>query len=130
MKHSVMAQRSLKPPRGKRGDPLLVFCRSLPGATEDVKWGADLVFSVGGKMFAVFQLPDGEPIGFKVDPVVFDGLVGHKGVVPAPYMAKHSWVSVTDKTQFPLPTLKNLLAESHRLVAEKLSKKVRQALGL
>ena len=121
----------MKPtPRGERKDPLLEFCRSLPGATEDVKWGHDLMFSVGGKMFAGFQLPDAEPIAFKVDPPVFDNLVGRKGVVPAPYMAKHSWVSVTDRTQLPLATLKNLLAESHRLVAEKLSKKARHALGL
>jgi predicted DNA-binding protein (MmcQ/YjbR family) len=121
---------SPKTPRRERKDALVEFCRSLPGVTEDVKWGADLVFSVGGKMFAGFQLPDGAPIGFKVDPPLFDGLVGHNGVVPAPYMAKHSWVSVTDRTQLPLATLRNLLAESHRLVAQKLSKKARQALGL
>ena len=65
-----------------------------------------------------------------MDPLVFDGLVGRKGIVPAPYMAKHSWVSVTDRKRFPLATLRNLLAESHRLVAEKLSKKARKALGL
>lgn len=80
-------------------------------------------------MFAGFQLPDGEPIGFKVDPAVFDDLVGHQGVVPAPYMAKHSWVSVTDRKQLPLATLRNLLAESHRLVAEKLPKKTRLRLS-
>ena len=62
--------------------------------------------------------------------MLFRSLVGRKGVVPAPYMAKHSWVSVTDRTQLPIATLKNLLAESHRLVAEKLSKKACQALGL
>lgn len=111
-------------------DPLLNFCRSLPGATEDIKWGHDLIFSVGGKMFAGFQLPDAEPFGFKVDPLVFDTLVGHNGVVPAPYMAKHSWVSVTDRSLIPLATLKDLLAESHRLVAEKLPVKTRKSLGL
>lgn len=120
----------MKSPSPKRKDALLEFCRSLPGATEDVKWGADLIFSVGGKMFAGFQLPDGEPMGFKVEASVFDTLVGQKGIVPAPYMAKHSWVSVTDRKKLPLATLRNLLAESHRLVAEKLSKKTRQSLGL
>jgi len=45
-------------------------------------------------------------------------------------MAQHPWVSVPDRTQIALPTLRNLLAESHRLVAEKLPKKTRQALGL
>ncbi len=114
----------------EREDPLVAFCRSLPGATEDVKWGHDLIFSVGGKMFAGFPLPGGDPIGFKVDPLVFSSLVGHDGVVPAPYMAKHSWISVTDRERLPLATLKDLLADSHRLVASTLSRKARQRLGL
>ena len=114
----------------RRHDPLLEFCRSLPGATEDVKWGHDLIFSVGGKMFAGFQLPEAEPVGFKVDDAVFAGLVGYDGVVPAPYMAKHHWVSVTDRSKVPQRTLEKLLAESHRLVAEKLPLKTRKALGL
>jgi predicted DNA-binding protein (MmcQ/YjbR family) len=126
----MAGKRSTATPGGQRKDPLIEFCRSLPGATEDVKWGHDLIFSVGGKMFAGFQLPDGEPLGFKVDPLVFDSLVGHNGIVPAPYMAKHSWVSVTDRTQVPLATLQDLIADSHRLVADKLSKKMRQTLGI
>lgn len=36
-------------------EPLISFCRNLPKATEDIKWGKDLVFSVGNKMFAVFR---------------------------------------------------------------------------
>lgn len=127
---SRIAPRSPKTRRAKSKDALLEFCRSLSGASEDIKWGNDLIFSVGGKMFAGFQLPEGEPVGFKVDPAVFDSLVGRKGVIPAPYMAKHSWVSVTDRTQIPIATLKNMIAESHRLVAEKLPKRTRQALGL
>ena len=113
-----------------RKDSLLELCRSFPGATEDVKWGKDLIFSVGGKMFAGFQLPDGDPIGFKVDPAFFDQLVGSKGFEPAPYMAKHSWVRVADRKRVPAATLKNLLAESHRLVARSLSKRAQQKLGL
>ena len=114
----------------RRRDPLVELCRSLPGATEDVKWDHDLVFSVGGKMFAGFQLPDGEPLGFKVDPLVFDTLVGRDGIVPAPYMAKHSWVSITDRRLVPLGMLQDLLVDSHRLVASKLPAKTRRALGL
>jgi predicted DNA-binding protein (MmcQ/YjbR family) len=121
-------------PRKRAGkapaDPLISFCRALPGATEDVKWGNDLIFSVGGKMFAGMPLPDCEPVSFKVDPVVFDTMAGHNGVVPAPYMARHHWLSVTDRKKMPLATLQGLIAESHRLVAEKLPRKTRQTLGL
>ena len=28
-------------------------CKSLPGATYDIKWGKDECYSVGGRMFAV-----------------------------------------------------------------------------
>ena len=114
----------------KSDDPLVAFCRTLPGATEDVKWGADIIFSVGGKMFAGFPLGGGDPIGFKVDPLLFPSMVGKRGIVPAPYMAKHSWVHVTDRGLLPLVTLEEMLAESHRLVAAQLSGKMRRTLGL
>lgn len=118
--------------RGNRqgGDPLIALCRALPGATEDVKWGKDLIFSVGGKMFAGFELPDGEPLAFKADPFAFAALVEHDGIVPAPYMARHHWVSVADRSKVPEEMLTELLAEAHRLVAQKLPKNTRRALGL
>ena len=118
------------PAASKHADPLAEFCRYLTGATEDVKWGKDLIFSVGGKMFAGFQMPEGEPLGFKVDPLVFDEWVTRPGVIPAPYMAKHSWISVTDRRKVPEATLKKLLKESHRLTAAKLSGRMREKLGL
>jgi len=114
----------------KLKDALIEHCRALPGATEDVKWGKDLIFSVGGKMFAGFMMPEGQPLGFKVDPDAFDHMVGKRGIVPAPYMAKHSWISVTDRKKVPATELKKLLKESHRLTARKLSLKAQKALGL
>jgi len=111
-------------------DNLIEYCRSFPGATEDVKWGKDLIFSVGGKMFAGFMMPEGQPLGFQVDPDAFDHLVGKRGIVPAPYMAKHSWISVTDRKKVPATELKKLLKEAHRLTARKLSLKAQKALGL
>ncbi len=111
-------------------DALLDHCRSLPGTTEDVKWGDNLMFSVGGKIYAGFQLPDNEPVAFKVDPAVFDEMAERRGFVPAPYAARYHWVSVPDRKKVAASTLKKLLAESHRLVAEKLPKSKRQSLGL
>ena len=111
-------------------DPLFELCRALPGVTEDVKWGDNLVFSVGGKMFAVFDLPDGEPFSFKVDPEAFSLLTQQPGIEPAPYLAKHSWVSVSTRDKMPLDAVKDLLRESHAMVARKLSQKLRKSLGI
>jgi hypothetical protein len=36
-------------------DPLIIFCRQLPGATEDTKWKKDLIFSVGDKIVCSFK---------------------------------------------------------------------------
>jgi len=109
--------------------PLLALCRSLPGVTEDVKWGADLVFSVGEKMFAVFPMGADEDQGFsfKVEAPVFHALTRRKGIVPAPYLARASWIKAGPKA-LPKKELEALLRESWRLVAERLPKKQREAL--
>lgn len=114
----------------KSSDPLLDFCRSLPGVTEDVKWDNDLVLSVGGKMFAVFALPDLETMSFKVEPTLFPVLTARPRIRPAPYLAKHSWIYLEARDALPLKELKELLRESHALVAQKLTKKVRASLGI
>lgn len=114
----------------KANDTIYDYCRGLPGVTEDVKWGNDLVFSVGGKMFAAFQLPDGEPIGLKVHPELFAHLVKRPGITPAPYMAKHFWVKLETRRTVPVKELKSLLAEAHAIVASKLPRKVQASLGL
>lgn len=114
----------------KPEDPLLAFCRALPGVTEDVKWDNDLVFSVGGKMFVVFGLPDHEPFSFKVHPAVFGTLTQQEGIRPAPYLAQHSWISITSRDLLPDDELIALIQESYALVAQKLSKKTREKLGI
>ena len=127
---AAKAGRAAAPPPRKAADPLIAFCRSLPGATEDIKWGKDLIFSVGGKMFAGFMMPDAEPVGFKVDPLVFDSLVGRDGIIPAPYAARFHWVSVTERRRLKLATLKGFLESSHALVAAGLPRKTRLRLGI
>jgi len=119
-----------KKPAKDAPDPLFEVCRQLPGVTEDVKWGNDLVFSVGGKMFAAFELPAGEPIGLKVEPALFSVLVQQPGITPAPYMARHFWVKLETRRAMPRGALEELLREAHAIVAAKLPKKVRASLGL
>ena len=111
-------------------NPVVDFCRNLPGVTEDVKWDNDLVFSVGGKMFVVFGLPDFEPFSFKVHPAVFATLTQQEGIRPAPYLAQHSWVSVSSLGVLSEEEITALIQESYALVAQKLPKKTREKLGI
>jgi len=111
-------------------EALLKLCRSLPHATQDVKWKKDLVFSVGGKMFACFNMEDDRHVGFKTTPAKFRELIGRPGIIPAPYAARFHWVSVEKTTALTAAQLKQLITESYLLVAAKLPKGVRKKLGL
>ena len=64
-----------------------------PGVTEDIKWGADLVFSVGGKMFCVLDTGESGRLSFKVEDGRFLELTERPGVIPAPYLARARWFS-------------------------------------
>ena len=68
------------------------ICRALPDTTEDIKWGHDLCFCIGGKMFAVVNLEARHSIAFKCTPETFGELVERPGIIPAPYMARNMWV--------------------------------------
>ena len=52
-------------------DTVRTICRALPGVTEDIKWGSDLVFSVGGKMFVVVNTELPHQLKFKCTPETF-----------------------------------------------------------
>ncbi|HYR11594.1 MAG TPA: MmcQ/YjbR family DNA-binding protein [Longimicrobium sp.] len=111
-------------------DELLDFCRGLPGATEDVKWGHHLVFSVGDKMFAMFDEGDSDLLRFKVSEGVFPILTREPGISPAPYLARQSWIMLDHTRVLPREEIQDLLRESHELVAAKLTKRVRRELGI
>jgi predicted DNA-binding protein (MmcQ/YjbR family) len=103
---------------------------ALPGVTMTIQWGADRVYKVGGKMFAVRGDNGGvrPPVSFKVSDLSFELLIKKKGVIPAPYMARAKWVMLEHLRVLPDEEIRARLAEAHRLVAEKLPKKIRDAL--
>jgi predicted DNA-binding protein (MmcQ/YjbR family) len=97
-------------------DPLRRYCSTLPGATRDIKWGADEVYSVGGKMFAVFCV-DGKKAktaSFKCDPERFLELTDQPGIVPAPYLARAHWVQVQEAKSLTGEQARELLADRIR----------------
>jgi len=104
-------------------ESIRTICRALPGVTEDIKWGHDLCFSVGGKMFVAMDVDPPHSIAFKCTPDSFAELVERPGIIPAPYMAKNMWVmeerlgEVLERAEFEA-----LIKTSYDLVVAKLPK--------
>src|SRR5713101_10164903 len=111
-------------------DRLREICLSLPGATEQIQWGNDLVFKVGGKMFAVTPLePASVCLSFKASPENFAELTERSNIIPAPYLARAQWVALQTWDALPTDELARLLRDSYELVFAKLPKKARDAVS-
>jgi predicted DNA-binding protein (MmcQ/YjbR family) len=105
------------------------YCLSLPHSTEKVQWEDNLVFKVGGKMYAVVALEPGDHwVSFKCTPEEFAELVEQPGIIPAPYLARAHWVSLQDPGALAQAEVKRLLREAYELVVAKLPKKTWAAL--
>ncbi|HEV8426569.1 MAG TPA: MmcQ/YjbR family DNA-binding protein [Pyrinomonadaceae bacterium] len=106
------------------------FCRSLPAVTEDIKWGHDLCFSVGLKMFCVATLDGPLSVSFKVKDDEFEELANSPGMRPAPYVARYKWVLVEDVSSLSRKEWEHYMRQSYDLVRAKLPKKVARQHGL
>ncbi|MBZ5728377.1 MAG: MmcQ/YjbR family DNA-binding protein [Acidobacteriia bacterium] len=105
------------------------YCMSLPRVTEKVQWEHDLVFKIGGKMFAVAALEPGRVwLSFKCTAEGFGELTERPGIIPAPYMARAQWVALEAEDALPAAELKALLRQSYDLVFARLPKKTQSAL--
>jgi predicted DNA-binding protein (MmcQ/YjbR family) len=105
-------------------------CLAFPGATEQVQWGADLVFKVGGKMFAVAATePSGHRLSFKCSDEDFAELVEREGLVPAPYLARAKWVALETFGALPDKEIEQRIAEAYGLVLAKLPRKTQASIG-
>lgn len=108
-------------------DWLREVCLSFPGATEQIQWGNDLLFKVGGKMFAITPLePASVFLSFKASPETFVELTERADIIPAPYLARAQWVALQTKDALPAEELARLLRESYDMVFAKLPRKVRE----
>ncbi len=110
---------------------LQALCGDWPGVTCDIKWGADLVLSVGGKMFAVTPSDgsEGGRLSFKVADERFLELTDQPGIMPAPYMARAHWISITAPQRFTTAELEVFIRDAYVLVRAKLTKKLQAELG-
>jgi len=111
-------------------DWLREVCLSFAGATEQIQWGSDLLFKVGGKMFAVTPLePAPVCLSFKASPETFAELTERPNIIPAPYLARAQWVALETRDALPAQELARLLCESYEMVFAKLPRKARDAVS-
>jgi predicted DNA-binding protein (MmcQ/YjbR family) len=99
------------------------ICRALPSATEGIKWGNDLCFMIGDKMFCVITLESPSRVSLKVKDEEFEELTNLNGIVPAPYVARHKWILVEQISIFSKKEWEFYIHQSYLLVRSKLPKK-------
>lgn len=105
-------------------EALRYFCNSLASVTEDVKWGNDLCFCIGGKMFCVTSLSGDFSVSLKVKDDEFDSLSNSNGIKPAAYVARYKWISVNDADRFAKSQWEHYIQQSYDLVKANLPKKI------
>jgi predicted DNA-binding protein (MmcQ/YjbR family) len=99
---------------------------ALPGVTEDIKWGNDLCFSVGGKMFTVTSADSSDSgVSMKTTPEKFAELTERQGIRPAHYVARYHWITIEDQKAVTAAELKDLIRASYQLVFDKLPAKAK-----
>lgn len=106
------------------------YCLSLPGATEDIKWGADLCFCIGAKMFCVTgadSIVGGWSL--KCTPEKFAELCERDGIDPAAYVGRYKWVRIADMNAVTNDELRDLIEMSYTLVRDKLPASIRKQIA-
>jgi predicted DNA-binding protein (MmcQ/YjbR family) len=103
-------------------DSIREFCLAFPQATENLQWGDDLCFKVGGKIFAIVSLDDPR-LCFKCTPEIFAELIEREDIRPAPYVGRYKWVRLDRLDAAPWSELRELIRRSYEMVAAKAPKK-------
>ena len=105
------------------------LCLSLKGTTTDIKWGDDLCYLIGSKMYCVTSLNQPMKVSIKVQAEQFGELIERDGIIPAPYMARNNWVFVEKSNALTLAEWKFFVRQSYELVFAKLPRKIKMQIG-
>jgi predicted DNA-binding protein (MmcQ/YjbR family) len=104
-------------------------CLAFPSVTEQIQWGYDLVFKVGGKMFAVAPTELARVcLSFKCSDESFAELTERPQIIPAPYMARAKWIALETPQAIDRHELSELLRSSYDLVFAKIPKRLQMEL--
>jgi predicted DNA-binding protein (MmcQ/YjbR family) len=103
-------------------DSIREYCLSFPDATENMQWGDDLCFKIGGKIFTIMGL-DNPRLCFKCTPETFAELIEREDIHPAPYVGRYKWVMLDRLDAVGWNELQGLIRQSYEMVAAKAPKK-------
>jgi len=106
-------------------DELEKFCLNLKGTTTDVKWGNDLCYVIGDKMYCVTSLDQPMKVSIKVTAEEFCELTERDGIIPAPYMARNHWIFIEKSNALTAKEWNHYIRQSYDLVFAKLPKKTK-----
>jgi predicted DNA-binding protein (MmcQ/YjbR family) len=100
-------------------DAIRKFCLAFPRAAENLQWGDDLCFKIGGKIFAIAGL-DNPRLCFKCAPQTFAELIEREDIHPAPYVGRYKWVMLDRLDAVRTDELEDLIRQSYEMVAAKV----------
>ncbi len=106
-------------------EALRQFCLSLPGVKEDIKWGQDLCFLIGEKMFCVTGFSPDSGVSLKVKDEEFEELASSEGIIPAPYLARYKWIYIKPRSRFKKAEWEHYITQSYELIKNKLPAKIK-----
>jgi predicted DNA-binding protein (MmcQ/YjbR family) len=105
------------------------FCLAFPQATENLQWGDDLCFKVGGKIFAIVSL-DNPRLCFKCTPETFAELIEREDIHPAPYVGRYKWAMLDRLDAVRWNELRDLIRQSYEMVAARTPNQLSKKKGL
>jgi predicted DNA-binding protein (MmcQ/YjbR family) len=100
-------------------DAIRQYCLAFPGAKENLQWGDDLCFKIGGKIFAIAGL-DKPRLCFKCTPEIFAELIERQDIHPAPHVGRYKWVMLDRLDAVRWDELQDLIRQSYEMVAAKV----------
>lgn len=109
-------------------EELREFCLSMPQVTEDMKWGNNLCFLIGEKIFCLADLDSDFSVALKVQEEEFEELTAREGIIQAPHFARRKWVLVEEPGALLDAEWIKLLTRAYELVRANLPKKIREQL--
>ena len=103
-------------------DTIREFCLQFPRATENLQWGDDLCFKIGGKIFTIVGL-DNPRLCLKCTPETFAELIEREDIHPAPYVGRYKWVMLDRLDAVGWEELRELIRQSYEMVGAKAAGK-------